>query len=107
MRVLAWAGVFVLAPLLIAGTITVFGAGGPEPGGRVLGRALAEDADHRPVGLGELHPERGGQAEAQAASRAEVVAAGPREPQLVAERQRARGRLQHDDPVLREDARQR
>jgi hypothetical protein len=25
MRVLAWAGVFVLAPLLIAGTMTVFG----------------------------------------------------------------------------------
>ena len=25
MRVLAWGGVFVLAPLLIAGTMTVFG----------------------------------------------------------------------------------
>jgi hypothetical protein len=27
MRVLAWAGVFVLAPLLIAGSITVLSAG--------------------------------------------------------------------------------
>ena len=79
------------------------GDGAPEGGDRVLGRALAEHADDRAVGLGELDADRGGEAEAEAAAGAEVVAAGPREPQLVAQRQGAGGRLEDDDPVLGQD----
>ena len=75
----------------------VVGDGAPEGGDRVLRRALAEHADDRAVGLGELDADRGGEAEAEAAAGAEVVAAGPREPQLVAQRERAGGRLEDDD----------
>ena len=53
----------------------VVGRRRPEAGDRVLRRALAEHADDRPIGLGELHAERGGQPEAEAAAGAEVVAA--------------------------------
>ena len=49
------------------------------------------DADDRPVGLRELDADRGGEPEAEPAAGAEVVAAGPREPQLVAQRERADG----------------
>ena len=73
------------------------GDGAPEGGDRVLGRALAEHADDRAVGLGELDADRGGEAEAEAAAGAEVVAAGAREAQLVAQRQGAGGRLEDDD----------
>ena len=73
------------------------GDGAPEGGDRVLRRALAEHADDRAVGLGELDADRGGEAEAEPAAGAEVVAAGAREAQLVAQRQGAGGRLEDDD----------
>ena len=79
------------------------GDGAPEGADRVLDRALADHADDRAVGLGELHADRGGEAEAEAAAGGEVVAAGAREAQLVAQGEGAGGRLEHDDPVLGED----
>ena len=44
------------------------GDGAPEGADRVLDRALADHADDRAVGLGELHADRGGEAEAEAAA---------------------------------------
>ena len=85
----------------------VVGGGGPEPLDRVLGRALADNAHHWALGLGELHPDRRGQAETEPAAGAEVVAARAREPQAIAHRQGARGRLQHHDAVFREHVGQR
>ncbi len=69
----------------------------PQRGDPVLSRALAQHAHHRPRRLGQLHADGRGDPEAQAAAGAEVVAAGRRDAQPVAQRQRARRRLQHDD----------
>ena len=88
-------------------TGTSVGDGAPEGGDRVLGRALAEHADDRAVGLRQLHADRGGEAEAEAAAGAEVVGAGAREAQLVAQRQGARGGLEDDDRVLGQDVAER
>ena len=75
--------------------------GGPEGGDRVLRGALAEHAHDLALGLRELHAERRREAEAEAAAGAEVVGAGAREAQVVAQRGGARRRLEHDDAVRR------
>ena len=75
----------------------VVGDRGPERLDRVLRGALAEHAHDRPVRLGHLHADRGGQREAEAAAGGEVVRARPREPQPRAQRERRRGRLGDDD----------
>src|SRR5256885_584654 len=73
----------------------VVGDRGPQRLDRVLRRALAEHADHRAAGLGELDADRGGEPEAEAAAGREVVAARPRQAQAGAQRGPARPRLEH------------
>ena len=74
---------------------------GPQRGDPVLRRALAEHADDRPAGCASCTPTAARDPEAEPAAGAEVVAAGPRQAQPVAQRERARRRLEHDDPVRR------
>ncbi len=85
----------------------VVGHRGPQALDRVLGRALAEDAHDRARRLRQLHADRCRQRESQPAAGAEVVRAGARRAHLVAQRERARGRLEHDDPVVGEHLGQR
>ena len=73
----------------------------PQRGDAVVGRAVTDQADHPPVGVRELRADRGGQPEAEAAGRREVVAALVGEVHLGPEGGRGGRRLLDVDSVGR------